>query len=56
MKYNNKKNIFINPHKKYDEEEKKENLVSNNITNKFEKKKTIFDNIGRLNYFSNKLK
>ena len=56
MKYNNEKNIFINPHKKYDEEEKKENLVSNNITNKFEKKKTIFDNIGRLNYFSNKLK
>ena len=56
MKYNNKKNIFINPHKKYEEEEKKENLVSNNITNKFEKKKTIFDNIGRLNYFTNKLK
>ena len=56
MKYNNKKNSFINPHKKYEEDEKKENLIQNNVTNKFEKKKTVFNNLERLNYFNNKLK
>ena len=56
MKYNNKKNCFINPHKKYEEDEKKENLTQNNVTNKFEKKKNVFTNLERLNYFNNKLK
>ena len=59
MKYNkeNKKSKFVNPHKKYEEEEKKEYLTHNvNINNKYEKKKNFFNKKERYKYFSNKIK
>ena len=59
MKYNkeNKRNGFINPHKKYEEEEKKEYLNHNvNSNNKYEKKNNIFKKKERYNYSPNKIK
>ena len=59
MKYNkeNKRNGFINPHKKYEEEEKKECLGKNaNSNNKYEKKNNIFKKKERYNYSPNKIK
>ena len=59
MKYNKEYKIsgFVNPHKKYEEEEKNEYLTHNvNINNKYEKKEKFFNKKERYKYFSNKIK
>ena len=60
MKYNkeNKKNGFINPHKKYDDENSYEyKSFNNNINIKFDKKKNVINKSERYNlFFSKKLK
>ena len=60
MKYNkeNKRNGFINPHKKYEEEEKNDNKIYNNSAiNKFDKSKIIGNQSERYNlFFSKKIK